>query len=245
MYSQRTGFVTDLSLDHRGAFVAMAPCCGYRTARLIVASVTRDRSWNVLAKTRRFTGVGGIGWSPNGQRLVFEGSIRTGNHVTPYLWTIRRDGARLTRRTQLHSSNIAAHLAWTRHGIVYEDDGDLRLLDQGASRRLVRAAVDPQVSGNGRWLFLTRYLHRHDEIWRSRPDGSSLTKVAESRDPDVGQLYTVSPSYDGRRLLAVNLPADGPPDADHRTIVFDVNRGPASFDRIIGFTHSSFTVGWN
>lgn len=240
------GWVVELQLDREGRRVAFAPFRTKRRAGLLVVGVRGGTPRDVLADVRRFEVVSGLGWSPNGRRLAFEGTIERGGGNQTYLWTIHRDGSHLKRRIPLQPRSTSPSLPWTSKGIIYPHGQSIRLLRPGGdSELLLRNASDPRTSGDGRWMVVYRITDRdRTSVWRCRPNGSNLQRLSAYPDPEVGYLPTVTPSFDGRSLLSpADLPSNG--GSDFRTIIWDAGKPPSDYDRVLRFTRGSFVVTWN
>ena len=209
---------------------------------------------NLLEGNRLIDHVGGIGWAPNGRRLVFEGTYGTGERRTTYLWTVRRDGSGLHRLADLGPPDadravISNSLAWTPEGIFYLGPEGLMRVGNGVERLVARGAFTEYISGNGRWLFFerTRRLGGVASLWRMHPDGSGLQRViAQTRPhPRLGYLTSMVPDFTGSQLLTVAHGTDGPVPHGPVSYVHDATRAPRPGDATLDFTAGAYTVTWN
>jgi WD40 repeat protein len=129
--------------------------------------------------------------------------------------TIRLDGS--NRVVWQAPGSVTAGVLSPKGDVMAFWEGDFQgssiylVTQTGTSRRLVQPsqltyAFSPRFSHDGAWI----YFHSFS-IWRIRPDGSQLERVA---DPDSGSLYgfrepSVSP--DGRTIAFM--------DGDHQTLL--------------------------
>jgi hypothetical protein len=254
IYASHRGFTTALSVDRRGRRVAFAPCCRSRLPRLVVVPLSGGRARQPLRHHPGFFFVGGIGWSPHGSRLVFEGEkSRPHGQIAAALWTVLPDGSGLHRVLRLPDPttdesvpNVA--LAWTRLGILYCEGDALRLAHHGRSRLLLRGAFSVRISGDGRHIVTERYNRStyRASIWYGDADGTRQHRLwlgpgaTTSHAPRYG--YPV-PDFHGRRLLV-----DGVPDPDDPSSEgigsWGVDRDPDSA-RVLPFLSNAFAFAWN
>jgi len=251
VYVSNLGFTTDLSLDRRGRRVAFAPCCRNRLPRLVVARVMGGRIWKPLARHPEFYFVGGIGWSPHGTRLVFDGDTDVHGRLAAGLWTVRLDGTGLRRLLQLppprrDQGPINEALAWTSRGILYCDRGALRIARHGHSRVLFRHAYSVHISGDGRHI-VTEHFGRaslRQSIWYGDADGTHqrrLWRGPKASDSGVSLLEPV-PDFHGRDLL-VNRSSD-PSAADDGLVAWRVAGDPADAQLQAFLSHAD-AYTWN
>lgn len=207
VYDTRRGWTLDLTLDRAGKWVAFSPCCRASLPTMVVARVRGGKVLEPLARHPKIDFVGGIGWSPDGRRIAFEGTTgRYPNRIT-YLWTIRPDGTGLRRLMKLWSANrtiINDALAWTPDGILYTDYRRLWLAKAGESRLILRRVSAVRISGDGQHI-VTRRTHRdgRQSVWIGDPDGTGQRMIAGpfdfGEDPWYGE---VTPNFDATALLA-------------------------------------------
>lgn len=222
IFSTKRGSVLYLSLDRKGRRVAFAPWNTWYDSHplpvLEVASVLGGKVWRPLASyPSKFDWVIGIGWSPSGRRLAFEGGTFNADGTaarTSALWTVRLNGTGLHRvMTIPQPSSEDSPLAWTRQGILYVNAKyQLRVARQGASHLVLRHVLAVRISGNGQHIVTWRGSLRapgYQSIWYSDPDGSHrhriarwpLTKGTPPPGTPPGYFYA-TPNYDGSRILA-------------------------------------------
>ncbi|GAB3774345.1 hypothetical protein FB382_003728 [Nocardioides ginsengisegetis] len=249
--SSAKGYVANLALSPDGSRLAFAPDFHARRSPLLLTRSTGGSVVNLLVRHRRFESIGSIGWSRNGRRLVFEGSIdapSTGSFYPTYLWTIHADGSQLHRRALLDSGQGAGvqlygDLWWSAAGIIYSDGIDIRLLREGRSTVLIRRGHQMYISGNGHWLVFRRFGRNSDSqaIWRAHPDGSHLERLMSWPETPVGYDAGWVPNYDGSRLLGTRVADLGQgrtetvtyrPHSPHHPHVFEADG-------------AAWTVDWN
>lgn len=248
IFRRGRGFVTALDLNPQGTEVAFAPFEPRdRPAELLVADVRSGERRDLLADAQRFAVLGGIGWSPDGRRLVFEGWVDEDGHRNGYLWTIRRDGSDLTRRTVLETRGdqwmSSNHLAWTRHGIYFTGADGLMVLDVGAARLALPRTWSPLVSGDGRWVQVLSWGDgAHSRSLRMRADGSHLTRTQLRQGRSrLGWVHPLALDRSGRQMISEVDPGDGRPV----DVVHDATRSPRKHDRRLDFLHGAYVVDWN
>ncbi len=254
IYTSHRGFITELTLDRRGRRVAFAPCCRDRLPRLVVAPVAGGPAQRPLAHHRQFDRVGGIGWSPHGSRLVFEGFTDRHDRLAAALWTVRPDGSGLHRMLRLPSprtgdSHLNEALAWTRDGIVYAEGGALRVAQHGRSRVLIRGGVyAARISGDGRHIVTERFDRTtlRASIWSGDADGTHQHRLwlgPRSTTSHRARYGYPVPDFHGRHLLATRQSDPSDPSADG-VVPWRVGASP---DRahVLDFLADSFAYGWN
>lgn len=208
IYTTDHGFTTDLILDGRGRRVAFAPCCRDSDPALVVVPVTGGRALSPLASHPAFYAVGGIGWSPDGRRLAFEGYTERGKHLYDALWTVRLDGSGLQKILQLPAPRsrdavFIDGLAWTSDGVLYPDDHDLRIASHGTSRLLLRHVTSVRISGDGRHIVTMHDAHQGQSLWYGKADGTHQRRLYVEPDGGTGlTLLDPVPNYDGSQILA-------------------------------------------
>lgn len=253
IFTSHRGFTLDLVLDRRGRRVAFAPCCKDSLPRLVVVPVDGGRVRHPLARYQRFYAIGGIGWSPRGDRLVFEGYTERHHHLFDALWIVRLDGRGLRRVVglpdpRLDSSMSNEALAWTRRGVLYCEGGSLRVVHHGRSRVLVRGGVYPvRISGDGRHI-VTEHDNRvtfRDSIWYGDADGRHQRRLwlgpaaTTSKAPRFG--YPVL-DFHGRQVLVERQdPASSPGDG---VVRWRVGSNPDDAPPL-GFLANADSYTWN
>lgn len=115
VYDSRRGWTLELSLDRSGQRVAFAPCCRSELPTMVVAPVLGGEAFEPLKNHPRIYAVGGIGWSPDGRRIAFEGWHGKAPDHHKSIWTIRPDGSGLRNVLDRPRGRFDASpsLAWT------------------------------------------------------------------------------------------------------------------------------------
>ena len=253
IYVRPVGFVEDVTLNRQGTEAAVAPVAlrATRAALVVVDVMGGSRPQNLLADHPEIYFVGGIGWSPSGHKLVFEGSIDHGSAgLHEYLFTVRRDGTRLRRIaalgriTEVDPGVISNALAWTRSGVLYRDRAGLQLLSHGKTRTLVPGRFRQQITGDGTWLYLERLRNGRQEFWRLHPDGSGVELLYRMGEPGDGHpyVYDWAPSYDGSQMLSY-LDTGGYA-SEYHVVTHDATRAPSSTDPTLPFSGIG-AITWN
>jgi hypothetical protein len=251
IYTSHRGFTTGLVLDRRGRRVAFAPCCRADLPRLVVARVTGGRVWKPLTRHPEFSFVSGIGWSPHGTRLVFEGNTGGPGHLAAGLWTVRLDGTRLHRLLELpppgtDESPLNEALAWTRQGVLYCDRGALRVARHGHEHVLVRRAYSVHISGDGRHIVTEHYnsASARSSIWYGDVDGTDQRRLW--RSPHGPTAYALLrdpvPDFHGRRLLIERV---SDPSSAGDGIAFWHLGADATDAPLMDFLSQAFAYTWN
>ena len=222
IYNSKSGAVLYLSLDRQGRRVAFAPWFTDDRDPLPVMEVVPVLGGKVkkplASYPSKFDWVAGIGWSPSGRRLAFEGGTLNRRHVHSALWTVRLNGTGLHRILTLPSpkgdpGTSEGPLVWTRHGIMYVSDShDLRIVRHGASRLVLRHVFAVRISGNGQHIVTWRAIGpgHPESIWYGDPDGTRQHRMARWPWPNSGTAppgaapgyYDATPNHDGSRILA-------------------------------------------
>ena len=220
VYDSDHGFTLDLALDRGATRVAFVPCCRKDLPILVVVPLGGGRPREPLAKHPEIYYVGGIGWSPDGRRLAFEGLVLDGHGgSTTWLMTIRSDGSDLRRIVLLPREDpdepfTNQALAWTTRGILYSDGSDLRVARAGSTRVVMPRVVFVHPSGDGRHLLVTRPAadgRYRGELWLAAPDGSDRQRIYRfPKEPGQG-LYSVVPDHHARHFLALRLASPSEP----------------------------------
>jgi len=209
IYVSHRGFTMTLVLDRRGRRVAFAPCCHRSLPLLVVVPVLGGRVLEPLARHDEFYFADGIGWSPNGRRLVFQGGVRHGHRLSMALWTVHPNGTGLHRLLPLGSPRaddapFNASVAWTRQGVLYSDGRDLRVVRHGKSSLLLRHVTAVRISGDGTRIVTDQMRQQRRSLWIGDADGTDQTRFYIYSDQPVdGWLFDPQPNHDGTRLLAV------------------------------------------
>lgn len=251
LFTSKKGFATALVLDRRGRRVAFAPCCQASLPLLVVVPVLGGKALRPLARHPAFYFVGGIGWSPDGRRLVFEGDTDRGGVLRSALWTVRPDGSGLRRLLRLpaprsNRSFINDALGWTRAGVLYSDGHRLRVASGGTSTVLLRRVRSVRVSGNGRRMVLLRPTRNGAWWWVGNVDGSGLRRVAPfaSADRDRTSYWTVTPGFGGGSVLAVRVRPDPSTGGSYDVVRWRVADGPSSAT-VVTAPGRDVVVTWN
>jgi len=246
IYDSVNGFTLELSLDPGSRWVAFSPCCRDTLPRLVVASTDGGRTKEPLAHQRQFHSVGGIGWSPNGKQIAFEGYSGPEGQVKRAIYTIRPSGRGLRHVLDLPltedgpASNEA--LAWSRNGILYSDGQDLRIAQGGTSRLVLPRATSVRISGDGRRIVTVRPVQGERTLWVGRPDGSHQRQVATLTAPPSAPFYSsITPDHGGTHLLAFRLTNE--PGDSGSVVIWTVGESPASAEVLS--MHSVAAVTWN
>ena len=248
VYDAPAGFTTELTLSRDGRRVAFATCCRDSFPPLVVVPARGGRVVTPLAHHPRIYIVGGIGWSPDGTRIAFEGTVAAGRQTVTSLWTIRPDGTDLRRIVTLTGggSFINRALAWTRAGILYSDGNDLRSARAGRTHLVLRHVDSVRISGDGRRIITRRLVHGILSYWVGRPDGTSQRRILDLDYSGQGTWFSeVTPSYDSSSVLAFRetRAGDGEPDID-QVVTWPLHDDPSSA-RTLGFLGGNSTVTWN
>lgn len=248
LYDSRRGWTLELTMDRAGRRVAFSPCCRADQPSLVVVDITNNEVLEPLVAHPKIDSVGGIGWSPSGRRIAFEGFSGRYPHRHARIWTIRPDGTGL--RQVLHLFNTATEtyynndaLAWTSDGILYSDNKDLRAAWKGESQMVLPRARSVRISGDGLSIVTTR-LGRggHRWVWFGNSDGTDQRRLFRN-EPGGTWYRDVTPSYDGQTLSAVR---DSPTvEGDQYSVVtWPVDTDPAAAT-IIDLADSSYLFTWN
>ncbi len=252
VYDSARGWTLDLILDRVGRRVAFSPCCRVELPALVVVDITTGEVQEPLADHPEIDAVGGIGWSPDGKRIAFEGFSGNYPHRHGRIWTVRPDGTGLRKILHLfntsddHAFFVNDTLAWTPDGILYSD-GNLRAARRGASRVILRRTTDVRISGDGSRIVTTRYPRNGNRsVWIGEPDGTDRRPLFDN-EPGHGVTWydDVTPSYDGESLSAVRWTQDPVTDYDVLELVtWEVDAGPGSAT-VVSVTGDNSIVTWN
>lgn len=251
IYTRPKGFVEEITLNRQGTVAAVSPLTlSADRAALVLVDVLGERpSRNLIEDHPKIYFVGGIGWSPSGRKLVFEGAVekRPGD-LQAYLFTIRRDGTGLRsalalgRITDDNAVELDNALVWTSEGIFHYDQEGLHRLRHGRDRVVLTGVTRQAVSGDGTWLFMERPRGQSSVLWRMHPGGSGLEKLYRMNTPGSGYTFAWQPSYDGSRMLSM---LEGvAPTYEYRLIAHDATHAPLSTDSVLPFTGVAANT-WN
>ncbi|MDN4161089.1 hypothetical protein [Nocardioides abyssi] len=233
MYNLKVGFTLDLTQSRHGDLVAFTPCCWRRFPLLVVADVLgNQKPLEPLRTHTQFHSVGAIGWSPDGQRLAFEGYRMIDDELDIAVWIVGLDGTGLTRLTTLPydpESGIGAEndaLAWTEDGILYSDGPDLRSVavrpgtvsvttddTAPASRLRGRAAAESHDPESTLVLRRVRSL-------RISGDGTVIVMERFSKDGERS-FWTAAPDGSNARRILTELGT--PRSATYRSVMPNYN----------------------
>lgn len=240
------GLIGSMTLSPDATQVALMPL-NFKTnrTRLVIADIDGERSVDLLDRVRPFLNADRPGWSPNGRRIVFEGEVREAGKRRLFLWSIRRDGKQLRKLAAVRQDSEYSPgdvTAWTRKGIYFESDGNLMRLHKGHVREALPRTGRVLLSGDGRWLVLSRYRNLKTSLWRMRPDGSDLERLISRINPDDATqfVYVIGPNGDGTRLLSAVESYSGEPA---RVVNHPISRLPTDDDPVLAFVSGSAV--WN
>lgn len=249
------GYVLNLTVSPDGRRVAFEPvAAGMHPARLIVASTMRKQAVDVLAGHSNIVGVGVIGWARSGGRLVFEGFVdepSAGLFYPSYLFTVDTDGHNLVRHGILDSGHdngaVYGAMLWSRAGLMYPGNGTIEFVSgpRGLDARVVvRKVQEAQPTGNGRWMFFTRYAAPGSySLWRIRSDGTKKQRLL--RPDELGPIYSFAPDHSGKRLL-VTQPEhglNGQPTGAVETVIRSARTGKLL--QVIPSARDAEAASWN
>jgi hypothetical protein len=212
VYDSPSGFTLNPTLDGEGRRVAFGTCCRDSFPQLVVVSARGGKAREPLSRQQELFAVGGIGWSPNGKRLAFEGYSGSGEDQFKGIWTVRPSGRdldlvmRLPVLDQNGQPVINDALGWTSEGILYSDGTDLRSARNGRSQLILRNVNSVRLSGNQRRIVVRRDAtsRRPPSVWVSRTDGTRLKRMLVQRPIEGGFPFykNVTPNYDGSQMLS-------------------------------------------
>lgn len=246
VYDTRRGFTTALTLDRAGRRVAFATCCNDSLPTLVVARALGGAALEPLKDHPEIDFVGGIGWSPDGKRLAFEGTTGTGPDRATSLWTIRPDGTDLQHLLEVGPTsdpavNINEALVWTKAGVLYTHGWNMRLASGGESTLVMRRVFSVRISGDNRHLIITRGRGHRESVWISSTDGTSPRRLFVQGELGVEpSFYEVTPNYDASRLLAYRMGGNG---ADN-IVSWKTENNPTSASIVDAIGYASVAT-WN
>ena len=206
VYDQPRGFTMYLTMDPSGTHVAFSTCCRDEFPALVVVPVLGGKALKPLAHHRDIYFVGGIGWSPDGKRLAFEGSTRS-DQKTP-LWTVKPDGTQLRHVLTLRNRYINPELAWTPKGILYSDGRDMRRAAGGSSHVVMSHVWSLRMSGDGQHILTNRIKDGKRSVWYSATDGTA--QGAPVRDEQGTRRQLLGTLSELRRYAGARTPRDSP-----------------------------------
>lgn len=252
VYDSPRGWTSHLTMDRSGHRVAFSPCCRTELPAIVVVNITNGMVSEPLADHPEIDAVGGIGWSPDGRRIAFEGFSGQYPHRHGRIWTIRPDGAGLRR--VLHLFNTADDskfyandaLAWTSEGILYSDGDDLRVARRGESRVVLPRVWTVRISGDGLHIVTTRFRRdRPRSVWIGDPDGTDQRRLFFN-EPGTGAWYAdVTPNYDGQLLSAIRESPDPSGEGDrYEVVTWGVDESPRSAT-VMNRTEDIYVFSWN
>lgn len=250
VYDSRRGWTLDLTMDRTGHRVAFSPCCQVALPAMVVVDITTKAVWEPLANHPEIDAIGGIGWSPDGRRIAFEGFSGSYPHRHGRIWTVRPDGTGLRRVLHLFNAANANRffsneaLAWTSDGILYSDGRDLRVARRAESHVVLPRVLSVRISGDGLHVVTTRF--RRDgsrSVWMGDPDGTDQRRLFRNEPGDGAWYKNVTPSHDGQSLSALRDTSDF--EGEHYNVVtWNVHDGPGSA-AVIDVTDDNYVFTWN
>lgn len=247
VYDAPAGFTTQLTLSRDGRRVAFATCCRKSFPPMVVVPTRGGPTLRPLAHHPEIYAVGGIGWSPDGTRLAFEGTVATRHRAITSLWTVRTDGTRLRRVVRLTTAGsfINPALAWTRAGILYSDGNDLRSARSGTTHLVLRHVDIVRISGDGRHIITRRETSNGYSFWAGHPDGTDQHRFLATGPPGEETFFAeVTPSFDGMSVLAFRETPNGNTGDTDQVVTWTLGDDPSSA-RVLKFLGSNSTVTWN
>lgn len=236
-------------MDRSGHWVAFSPCCHVALPTLVVASVMGGKVLEPLAKHPLIYAVGGIGWSPDGRRIAFEGW--TGSYPDNYksLWTVRPDGTGLRRvlkrpKGRYNSSNA---LAWTHDGILIVSGRNLVAVKAGETRTILRRVSQVRISGDGKRIVTKRFNRRGQSLWIGNPDGSDHSRIVGPFNAGETIWYDdVIPNYDATAMLSYrDVPATDTASSSNDFVTWDSSDGPSGASVFELINKGGYPATWN
>ena len=250
VYVRPLGAPYGISLNRQGTEGAVAPLVlsATRSALIRFDVMGEGESQNLIADHPEIYYVGAIGWSPNGRKLAFEGGVEVRPDVRRVLlYTVHRDGTHLRRIVSLgdprRNETLNEKLAWVPEGILFTDSWGLELLSHRHVERVLGGVQSLAISGDAGWLYVRRWKHGHNELWRLHPDGSGVERLFAYPDPGSGFLLDFQPSYDGSELLSW-VEGTQATNFQDTAVVHDPTRPPQPGDQVLPITHLG-AVSWN
>ncbi|WP_137294633.1 hypothetical protein [Nocardioides dongxiaopingii] len=256
VYDSAAGFTLNPTLDGSGRRVAFGTCCRDSFPQLVVVPIRGGRALEPLAKHPHLIAVGGIGWSPTGDRLAFEAIDVSSPERSKGIWTIRPNGRDLQlvlRVPTLGADDqpfINNSLGWTRRGILYSDGTDLRAASAGRSRLVLRNVSSIRIAGNHRRIVVVRNqdTRRPPAAWVARADGTQLKRVLVYRpagETPVTLFYDVIPNYDASQVLSLRITTDTESDRSRTEVVRWHTAERPSSATVIEVAEGNYTASWN
>ncbi|MEO9322810.1 hypothetical protein ABFT23_04925 [Nocardioides sp. C4-1] len=213
IYERTSQDAYNLVLSPDESMVAFAPFDRRGPAtRLMVVPTTGGQARNLFPRRSGAIGLGPIGWSRDGRRLIFQSFVEepAKPQVEARLFSIRVSDRHLRRGRPVNGRALgvaSGDVAVTRRGIVTKDGNTIRLfptLGPGSKSRVIaRNAYDMRTSGDGRWIFYTRAVGRHQSLQQVRATGGTSTTVVRWRLDGLDKPYAFAPDTTGARLLVV------------------------------------------
>ena len=243
VYDQPRGFTMYLTMDPSGTHVAFSTCCRDEFPALVVVPVLGGKALKPLAHHRDIYFVGGIGWSPDGKRLAFEGSTRS-DQKTP-LWTVKPDGTQLRHVLTLRNRYINPELAWTPKGILYSDGRDMRRAAGGSSHVVMSHVWSLRMSGDGQHILTNRIKDGKRSVWYSATDGTARVRLYGMNKARDANYWGPSLNFAGTQVLALRVTRRelGKPDV-YDVVTWDV-AGPPEAATSLPWIEGNPFPDWN
>lgn len=254
VYDRPRGFTLHLVLDPSGRRVAFSPCCRASFPQLIVAPVRGGRPTHPLARHPHVEAVGGIGWSADGRRLVFEANGARGDSFFRGIWTVRADGRdlRLLYRYGPYDPEkpwpYNEELVWLRRGVLFSDGTDLLLLESGRTSLVARRVRDVAITGDRQHLVLTGWRGDRYFTWLSDLHARERTVLEKHVLYEEGVTYReLVVNHDGSAVLAERETATSTSAGmswKYDMVVWRVADGPGSAVPLDFISDGSYAATW-
>jgi Tol biopolymer transport system component/tRNA A-37 threonylcarbamoyl transferase component Bud32 len=215
---------------------AMSPTTARSRDRLAFARVVYDldvyriedgHSPQPFAVSSRVDGDGAF--SPDGRRIAFA-SARNG--YASEIWVAASDGSDVRQLTNGPGPWLQGAPQWSPDGrrIAFHsiaDDGYWHVwtidVDGGSPTQITKGSgndYEPTWSADGRWLYFSRVLMQHKDLWRAPAGGGPAERLT------FGELATGAfESTDGKRLIYQRL-LRGAPDVNTEIVERPLDGGP-------------------